>query len=359
MPHYALFSLLVASAVLPSVFAQSSSSSAFVPLASKQFSYNNLPEQADPANGVRGTQYGYNICNSTTQNQQSLCQTLIMNSLNDFCLWGPPTTNQTIGATEGIEVAYCATGNHGSRVFLPNTFTGLQFMTTPSYIQVVGFMDQTKVGLNADDYGGELDPHGADLRGNPLGALVFSTAWSNNASVTGYQQVVEWHNFIGGGFFCFKACNPFDSNSTQYCQNIFDRIGCAYNAPNNAQNGTFESCDGDNQDPPGIYTSNGVIMTYTQPAESLGPITTMPYQPRVPASSNCQTFTSASLFTVNTQVPSSTPVPSGSGSVPGSTPSRTGASSNPTSTKTSGASGIVASSITTILGVAFAVAFFA
>lgn len=27
---------------------------------------------------------------------------------------------------------------------------------------IVGFLDQTKVNLAADDYGGELDPHGAD-----------------------------------------------------------------------------------------------------------------------------------------------------------------------------------------------------
>ena len=32
---------------------------------------------------VRGTQAGYNICNSTTQNQQSECQTAIVNNI-----WG-------------------------------------------------------------------------------------------------------------------------------------------------------------------------------------------------------------------------------------------------------------------------------
>lgn len=37
-------------------------------------------------------------------------------------------------------------------------------------------------------------------------------------------------------------------------------------------------------------------MTYTQPAESLGAINTMPYEPRVPASSNCVKFQSAQLY---------------------------------------------------------------
>ena len=53
---------------------------------------------------------------------------------------------------------------------------------------------------------------------------------------------------------------------------------------------------GDNQDFPGIYTSDGQVVTYTQPAESLGAISTMPYTPVVPASSSCTTFASADLY---------------------------------------------------------------
>jgi len=359
MSPYTLFSLFVVAAASSSVLAQSAASSAFVPLASKSFSYTNLPYQADTSNGVRGPQYGYNLCNSTTQNQQSLCQTSVINSISDFCLWGSPNPNETIGNTEGIEVAYCNKAVYGTRVFPPGTFTGLQWTRTPHYVQLVGFLDQTKVNLNAADYGGELDPHGADLRGNPLGGLVYSTAWSNGStSLSAFQQVPQWNNFIGGGFFCFKLCDPNLPSSYPYCNNIYDLIGCSYNAPNAAVNGTFEACDGDDQDPVGIYTSNGVVMTYTQPP--VGPITSMPYQPRVPASSNCQTFSSGALFTANTQAPASTSAPSsGSGSVPRSTPSGSGQGSSPTGTTTSGASGVVASSITTILGVAFAITFFA
>ena len=36
-------------------------------------------------------------------------------------------------------------------------------MKTPDYLQAVGFIDQTKINLQQGDYGGELDPHGADL----------------------------------------------------------------------------------------------------------------------------------------------------------------------------------------------------
>lgn len=36
-------------------------------------------------------------------------------------------------------------------------------------LEVTGFVDQTLINIEAADYGGEMDPHGADLRGNPLG----------------------------------------------------------------------------------------------------------------------------------------------------------------------------------------------
>ena len=36
-------------------------------------------------------------------------------------------------------------------------------MRTSDYIQVVGFIDGTKINIAEGDYGGELDPHGADF----------------------------------------------------------------------------------------------------------------------------------------------------------------------------------------------------
>lgn len=103
-----------------------------------------------------------------------------------------------------------------------------------------------------------------------------------------------------------------------------------YNAPNNAQSGVLESCEGDNQDFPGVYyTTNdafaGGIQTVTynlkQPAESLGPITSIPYTPRVPASSNCVTYTSAMIYaselTVTAPGDASSSATSGNGSATG------------------------------------------
>lgn len=172
---------------------------------------------------------------------------------------------------------------------------------------------------------------------------------------------------MGGNAFCQKACKPDGPNAASFCQHIYDRIGCAYNAPNNAQNGTFESCKGDNQDYPGIYTdASGAVQTYTQPAESLGAISSMPYQPKVPASSDCVTFTSSAIY-VATAVPSSTQsgssVPSGShGGSSGAHPSSTGGTTKPSGTSagdTGAAATIISTSLMSIMGTAFAVAFFA
>jgi len=362
MPRYTL-STFVAVAILSSkVYAQTDT--ALVPLASKHFDYQNLPYQADSDTGIRGTQFGYNRCNSTTENQQSLCQTAIINSIDDFCIWGPPKAGSTIGDTEAEEVAWCSKPGHGSRLIPAGALRAVQFTTTPDYHQVVGMIDQTLINIAAGDFGGELDPHGADFRGNPLGGLVYSTAPSNGSGT--YQQIIEWHNFMGGDAFCFKACNPDSPNAANYCQHIFDRIGCAYNAPNNLQNGTFTSCQGDNQDFPGVYTdASGQVQTYTQPPESLGAISTMPYQPKVPASSNCVTYTSSVIYTGlptptnNAVSPSSTGTSvrsSGTKTSSGSSPANTGSSSG-ASGNTGNPTNLALSTLTSLFGVGLAIFF--
>lgn len=175
-------------------------------------------------------------------------------------------------------------------------------------------------------------------------------------------------SFIGSDAFCFKACDPRGPNAARFCEHIFDRIGCAYNAPSNAKPGVFESCEGDNQDFPGIYTEDGQVKTYTQPAESLGPISTMPYQPKVPASSNCRTFESSSIFaslaTVTADPKATGGATSSSAAVTRSglstkastTPSATG-SSVPAKTSSSGANALAITGVS-VLGVVFSALFF-
>ena len=60
-------------------------------------------------------------------------------------------------------VAWCSKSGHGTRLIPAGALTGVQFLKTSDYIQIVGFIDQTKVNIAGGDYGGEMDPHGADL----------------------------------------------------------------------------------------------------------------------------------------------------------------------------------------------------
>ncbi|KAL8283627.1 hypothetical protein RQP46_005422 [Phenoliferia psychrophenolica] len=234
----------------------------------------------------RGPQIGFNQCNSTTGGDTSLCQTLIANSVSDFCLWGSNLPNDTIGNIEASTVAYCTKDTHGARTIRAGAITGVQFMRTSAYIQITGHINQTALSLTEDDTG-------ADLLGNPLGGLVYSTGLPSGDNST-YMQAVEWNNFVGGGAFCLKLCDP-KITSPNYCQNIFDLIGCSYNMPAAYVDGVFESCEGDLQDPAGTYTSGGQTLTWSQPSE-LPATSTLPWTPRIPASSNCVTYKSNDLF---------------------------------------------------------------
>ncbi|THH17832.1 hypothetical protein EW146_g3062 [Bondarzewia mesenterica] len=376
MVHHVLSAALLAVACSTYVAAQTTTQQfPDTPLANKHYSYpTGLPYKTDTDSFGRGTQFGYNMCNSTTENQSSLCQTSFVNHLDDFCLWAPSQINSTIADTEGEEVAWCSKKGHGTRVMPEGTLQGVQYLKTPDYILIAGFIDQTKMDIQAGDWGGELDPHGQDLRGNPMGGLMYSNAFGSANDNNTYTQVIEWTNFMGGNSFCIKVCDPAGANAASYCEHRLDRIGCAYNAPNNAQNGTFEICDSDNMEFPGEYVSNGVTMSYSQPPESLGAITTMPYTASVPASSNCVTFSSAALYTdlasvtasvVSTSTPSATASSSGSKATAGSasksasgsagaTRSGSAASSEVTG-QSSGAVSMGVSLVAGIAGVAFSV----
>ncbi|GAA5997818.1 uncharacterized protein JCM10292_006835 [Rhodotorula paludigena] len=266
------------------------------PLTAYTYAYSDVPYQVNPFNVGRGPQSGYNQCNETTLGADSQCQTLIANNASDFCLWGSPTTGSlsTIGDIEAAVVAYCTNDKHGSRVLPAGAITGLQVMHTSAYIQWTGHINMTALGLAADDTGGELDPHGADQLGNPLGGLVYSTGLPSGDNST-EQQVISWNNFVGSGTFCLKLCDP-SVTSPNYCENKYDIIGCDYNMPAAYEDNVFLECDGDLQDVVGTYTgSDGKTTTWSQPA-SLSADETLPWTPRIPASSNCVTYSSSDLF---------------------------------------------------------------
>lgn len=333
------------------------------PLVDKTYAYpSGIPYQVDyNTAALRGPQVGYNICNSTTENQSSMCQTSMVNHIDDFCLWAPPIPNSTIGDTEQLEVAWCTKPGHGTRLIPNGALQGVQYLRTSQYIQIAGFIDQTQVNMNALDYGGELDPHGADLRGNPLGGLMYSNVFpSNGGNNNSYQQVIDWTNFMGGSSFCITICDPASSSANQsaYCQNIYDRMGCSYNMPNNAQNGTFEVCDSDLKTPAGIYVTGGVTMTYTQPNSG---VVNPPYTAVTPASSNCVTYASTALYAGLATVTPTSVAASGSGATgtakASSGTSKASSTGAATATQSGGAVALGVSTLAGVTGTLFAMIF--
>ncbi|KAG0143976.1 hypothetical protein CROQUDRAFT_660494 [Cronartium quercuum f. sp. fusiforme G11] len=200
----------------------------------------HLPKTTEPG------QFGYNNCGSKSS-QTSNCQTLYVNSLTDFCIWAPPSGQQRIGDSEEYEVAWCTKSGHGTRQIPAGALRSAHFLSTPHYIQISGAIDGPALNIQKNDEGGELDPHGATGLGNPIGSLVYTTAFGK-----GVQQVKEWMNFMGDGEFCFRICNPRDPNAWLYCQHIYDVMGCTWVMPGN-YGGGFDSCLGDSMPPPGVY----------------------------------------------------------------------------------------------------------
>ncbi|KAF7297575.1 Ricin B-type lectin domain-containing protein [Mycena kentingensis (nom. inval.)] len=196
-----------------------------------------------PPNTSEKGQSGTNNCGKTSS-QTSKCQTAWINSGDDFCLWAPPSKG-TIGDTERDEVAWCTKSGRGTRTIPNGTLKGVHFVKTPDYVQVTGVGDFTKINILAGDEGGELDPHGADGNGNPIGGLVYGNSFGNAL------QYHEWTSFISDKEFCFRACTG--PNAARNCQHIYDVMGCAWNMPANYDSGKYEQCDADNDLPMGVY----------------------------------------------------------------------------------------------------------
>ncbi|KAJ7908896.1 hypothetical protein B0H13DRAFT_1617123 [Mycena leptocephala] len=283
-----LFSVLLGAAAVTSVRAASSSFPAGV-IATGTQGVTNPPVPTIP----------------TTINQTSMARLLSLNSIDDFCLFAPPSGPDLIGNTETEEVAWCTKPRNNARVIPDGVITGVSFLKTDFYVQIMGTGDFTKLNIQSGDEGGELDPHGATGAGNPVGGNVTTNI------VDGVDEpIAEWMLYIDFNQFCVRACT--NANSTYaaefMCWHELDEMGCefvmpgTYNPP-----GTFESCDADVAYPPGWYptaTVDGTVQFSTfaqfftgvftgadgQPTPYTVGDTVTPSAPfSIPSSSNCVT----------------------------------------------------------------------
>ncbi|KAG8969308.1 hypothetical protein FRC03_003409 [Tulasnella sp. 419] len=228
-----------------------------------------LPEKTEEG------QWGTNQC-GTESKQDSNCQNLYINSIDDFCLWAPHTLAK-VGDAERETVSYCLRSGYGTRLIPDGTIKGAHLVQTPDYIQITGMGDFTSMNIPKGDAGGELDPHGADQKGNPIGGIVFGTSFG------GLQQYHEWTNFMSSTEFCIRGCKD-GKDARKFCQHIYDIVGCGFNMPGNYTEGVFESCKGDSTYFPGLYSVSAADGSWSTSTFRQGQAKTPDPHPAAPSS---------------------------------------------------------------------------
>ncbi|GHJ89745.1 hypothetical protein NliqN6_6147 [Naganishia liquefaciens] len=187
-------------------------------------------------------------------NQTSYARLLTLNSIDDFCLFGPPEPgpDSLVGNVEPIVTAFCLQARNEARLIPDGTIHSAHFIKTPMYVQIQGYWDGTAVNIPYGDDGGELDPHGAENLGNPIGGNVTSNV---SGSDVFYE---EWMSFISYNQYCLRICtaNREDVNTALQCEHELDVMGCQWVMPGDYTNNTFDSCEGEAAAPPGSYPEN-------------------------------------------------------------------------------------------------------
>ncbi|CDU25189.1 uncharacterized protein SPSC_05023 [Sporisorium scitamineum] len=198
---------------------------------------------------------------NTPINQTSVSRLASINSIDDWCTFGPPGTGQPLADVEEITVAYCTKPRNNARVIPDGSVTGAHFVKTPLYVQLMAVGDFTSIGFMQGDEGGELDPHGATGMGNPVGGNVTSNVSGEDAF---YE---EWMNYASYNQVCFRVCiaGSEQAPTALECQHTLDVMGCNFVMPGNYADNVFETCDGDSAYPPGLYPEgNGQTSTFVQ-----------------------------------------------------------------------------------------------
>lgn len=108
-------------------------------------------------------------------NQTSDSRLVTLNSVDDFCLFGPPEPgpDSTISNIEATAVAYCTQARNGARLIPDGIIHSAHFIRTPMYVQIQGeylllpyqrnsaynlnmrkgYFDGTRIGIPTNDDG--------------------------------------------------------------------------------------------------------------------------------------------------------------------------------------------------------------
>ncbi|KAJ7233176.1 immunoreactive manno protein MP88 [Mycena rebaudengoi] len=165
----------------------------------------------------------------TNINQRSLARLLSINSISDFCIFAPPQL-ANIGEAERDVVAWCTQPRNNARVISDGTLTGVSFLRTPYYTQVIGLGNFSRINVAPRDAGGQLDPYGRDGKGIPVGGNVSSSA------VDGVEHpFAEWQLKIDVEGFCLRVCTNSDATfmAKDMCSPVLDEMPCVFSMPGN------------------------------------------------------------------------------------------------------------------------------
>ena len=211
------------------------------------FSINDLPDKWEEG------QIGTNRCQKWgDSSQDSMCQNVFINSAVDFCLWAPPHGTNSVGDMEEKMVSYCTKSGYGTRLIPDGTIKSAYFIKTNSFLEVRGEANFNNMHIDPSDEGGELDPHGANGSGNPIGGLVFTR--NKKGSEGKWVQLKEWNNFMSHNEYSFRAC--WGGWAAHWCPHIYDEMGSRWNSPGPYKAGKFENCEAEEGEWPGVYNGS-------------------------------------------------------------------------------------------------------
>ncbi|WWC64432.1 uncharacterized protein I303_107042 [Kwoniella dejecticola CBS 10117] len=231
-----------------------------------------VPPQAYPGTYPINTRTHNTNHTLFARGDESDSKELWLMSHDDFCIYGLPNQSQNEGkriseSMEGV-VSYCSKSGHNTRLIPDGTLRGVTYVRTPSWVQVSGSGDFTKIGLSQDDAGGQFD---SSLH-SPEGARLTTSEGDDPAQ--------DWVTMISAETFCVRAC----FGDPAYCPTQYDSLGCYFLTSNGVGwDDVWQDCEGDDGSPPGVID----VQTYTP---GNGPVPT----PSIPAVSYCQPGSSIS-----------------------------------------------------------------
>ncbi|KAJ3194452.1 hypothetical protein HK101_002667 [Irineochytrium annulatum] len=134
---------------------------------------------------------------------------------NAFCLLLPASPGISIGESEGSGQSFCLgdLSTSGSKSIASGAILSAHVIKTDAYMQVTGKIDESLLGINTADGGGQYDnaSHGSEPRSGA------------DASLQGFANYVE---LVGNGVYCMRTCATSGEDEASPCNMHRDRDGC-------------------------------------------------------------------------------------------------------------------------------------